>query len=175
MKFAGFKLFHKNQAGYTIVELLVALAITGFISLGATVSSIQLISQTSRDTNYVTASRQATNAIHWISRDALMAQAINGYDGFPQTESLSFTWRAWDNTVYTVSYALENGTLKRTYSDGTDITTTIISEHINSGADMTCCSYEDGVLTLTVTGTTGDGDRMIDVTKTREITNRTDL
>ncbi len=175
MKLYRLKQFHKNQAGFTLVELLVAILITGFISLGASVSGVQLLNQTSRDTDYVAASRHAMNAIYWISRDVLMAQTIEGYAGFPQADDLSLTWTDWENTVHTADYTLVNGTLKRVYSDGTNITTTLIAEYINPDENMTFCTYDDGVLTLTVTSSTGEGARVINVTKTREITNRPDL
>jgi len=177
MKFSGLKLklFHKNRAGFTLIEIMVAVAITGIIALGAAISSGQLLNQTSRDTDYTAASRHAMNAIHWISRDVLMAQTITGVEGFPQTDDLSLFWRGWDNSEHSVNYTLEDGTLKRTYSDGITVSTTLIAEFINPAADMTYCTSDNGVLTLTVTSTIGEGARIINVTKTRKITNRSKL
>ena len=175
MKFIKFTLFHKNQGGFTLIEMIAALAITGLISLGASISSAQVLNQTSRDTHYTSASRNAMNAIHWISRDALMAQTIDGVEGFPLTDNLSLTWVGWDNSVYSTNYTLENGQLKRIYSDGNHVSTTLIAEYINPDTDLTNCTLVDGMLTLTVTSSVGEGARIVDVTKIREIANRPQL
>jgi len=175
MIFPGLRQFHKSRAGFTLIEVMVAIAITGIIALAASISSGQLLNQTSRDTDYTAASRHAMNAIHWISRDVLMAQTIDGVGGFPQTEDLSLSWQTWENSVHSVTYTLEDGRLLRTHSDGAGTATTLIAEYINPGANMTYCSYEDGVMTITVTGSTGEGSRVVDVTKTRKITNRPGL
>jgi prepilin-type N-terminal cleavage/methylation domain-containing protein len=175
MKFRGLKLFHKSQAGFTLIELIVAVAITSLISLGASISSAQLMNQTSRDSDYTTASRQAMNVINWIGRDALVAQSINGTAGFPGTGSLTFSWTGWDNIVYSANYSTVNGTLRRTYSNGSNVSTTFIAENINTAADKTFCSFSGGVLALTVTSSIGKGDRIIDMTKSRKITCRPKL
>ncbi len=74
--------FCKEQAGYTLIELMAAMVITGLIGLGATISIFQVLTQTSKNSDYTTASRNAMNAIHWISRDAMMAQTMDGVERF---------------------------------------------------------------------------------------------
>ena len=73
----------KNQNGFTLIEVIVSLAIIGAICVGAAVANAQIITQTSRNNDFTTASRQALNAVHWISRDAQMSHTINGTAGFP--------------------------------------------------------------------------------------------
>ncbi len=174
MKFFNLKFLHHNHAGFTIIEVMVALAIMSIISLGASVSTAQLMNQTSRDTDYTSASRHSMNALHWISRDVIMAQKIEGYEGFP-TSPLCLSWTSWDNKNYSAAYTVTDGVLERTYSDGVNVTTTRIAEYINTGEDMTYCTYDDGTVTVTVTSTVGKGDHIINVTKTRIITNRPGL
>jgi prepilin-type N-terminal cleavage/methylation domain-containing protein len=168
MKNAGIKLFHR-QKGFTLIELMVAVAITGIISLGAAVSSGQLLNQTSRDRDYTLASRYVTNAIYWISHDAMMAQSIQGCEGFPGTDALSLTWTDWDNNVFSANYSVENGVLTRKYSDGVSVAYTFVAQNINTGDGLTSCSSANGTLTLTVTSSVGEGSRIIDVTKTKNI------
>jgi prepilin-type N-terminal cleavage/methylation domain-containing protein len=92
------KRLKKNQSGFTLIELAVSIAIMGAICLGATVANAQIINQTARNTDFTTASRQALNAIHWISRDAQMSQTINGTAGFPLSDNLTMAWEEWDNS-----------------------------------------------------------------------------
>ncbi len=78
-------------------------------------ASAQVLNQTSRNADYVTASRQAMNAIAWISRDAEMAQIVGGAGTFP-TGDLVFTWTTWDDDIDRVVYSLSNGQLRRAFA-----------------------------------------------------------
>jgi len=173
-KFCRSKLY-RNQAGFTLIEVIAAVAITGIIALGASVSSGQLLNQTSRDSDITAASRHASNALYWISRDAMMSQNTTGQDGFPATSALSFRWTDWDNTSYSANYSVEDGTLYRTGSVGSTVTTAMIANYINTGADMTSCVGDSSNITITVTSSVGEGDRTVNITKTRRISSRPDL
>lgn len=168
------QLFNRNQSGFTLVEMVVTLAITGFIALGAAIANAQVLDQTSRNNDYTTASRHTLNAIHWISRDAQMAQTMeaNGSSGFP----LVLSWVEWDNTAHTANYSLENGELRRSYYiDSGEPSETLIAEYINHDAAMTNCVSDNGVLMLTVTASVGEGSNKTSVTKVREISSRPNL
>ena len=164
-----------GQAGFTLIEMLVAITITGLISFGASIATAQVLTQTTRNTDYTLASRDALNALYWISHDASMAQTINGTEGFPQTEDLSLSWKGWDNTEYSANYTLENSVLKRIYSVDGQVTTTVIASYIDPGASMTYCVFDDGILTVTITSSVGEGDKVVSVTKVREISPRPGL
>jgi prepilin-type N-terminal cleavage/methylation domain-containing protein len=175
MKFSFFgHLFHK-QAGFSMMELAVALLITSILGLGASFSSAQILNQTTRDRDHTVASRQTENAIFWIGRDALMSQQIDGAAGFPLTANLLLSWKSWDNKTYSSEYSIQDGVLWRTFTEGTSVTATRIAININTDEDKTFCSFVDGVLTLTVTSTTGEGYRTINVTKETEICSRPKL
>jgi prepilin-type N-terminal cleavage/methylation domain-containing protein len=167
--------FIKEQAGYTLIELMTAMMITGLISLGATMASSQMLTQTSKNTDYTIANRNAMNAIHWISRDAMMAQTMNGVDDFPQTGNLSLAWVEWDSTAHTANYSLENGKLFRIYSDGGQVIKTLIAEYINPDANSTYCSSANWVLSVTITSSVGEGARVVDAKRVREVALRPKL
>jgi prepilin-type N-terminal cleavage/methylation domain-containing protein len=175
MIFRKIRLFYKNQAGFTLIELMAAMVITGFIGLGATMASGQVLNETSRNSDFTTASRNAMNAIHWISRDAMMAQSMDGVEGFPQNENLSLDWVEWDNTVHSANYSLENGILRRIYSNGSQVINTVIAEYINPDDEMTNCVSYNGTLTLTITSSVGEGSKVVNVTRVRQIISRPQL
>jgi prepilin-type N-terminal cleavage/methylation domain-containing protein len=169
------KLLHRNRAGFTLIEILAAITITGIISLGAAVATGTVMNQTTHNRDYTSADRQVINALHWIACDAMMAQTVNGTGGFPQTNSLSLQWRGWDNTLYSANYTLTNGELRRVYSDGSSLATTLIATGINSAADKTNCVSGNGTLTITITATAGAGSKTVNVTKAAEVSCRPDL
>jgi prepilin-type N-terminal cleavage/methylation domain-containing protein len=165
----------RGQAGFTLIEMLAAVAITGLIGLGVSIATGQVLNQTAMNNDYTLASRNALNALYWISHDAVMAQSIDGAGGFPQTEDLSLYWIGWDNTEHSANYTLENGVLKRIYSENGQVTTTIIATNINPDVSLTHCVSYNGTLTVTITGSVGEGDRVVNVTKVRDIATRPGL
>lgn len=169
------KLLNKNEAGFTLIEVMVSIVITGLIGLGATMGSAQVLNETSRNNDYTTASRNAMNAVYWISRDAQMAQVISGSVGFPLTSQLSLSWTEWDDSSHNATYSLTNGQLFRSYNVDGQVNTTLIAESINSSANMTNCVSVNGTLTLTITSSVGEGSKVVDVTRVRQMTARPQL
>ena len=163
-----------GQRGFTLIEVLAALAVTGLIGLGSAMTTVQVLNQSARNSDYTTASRHTMNAIYWISRDAQMSQIIepDGASGFP----LTLSWTEWDNSGHQVIYSIEDDKLKRSYSvDGSEPSQTVVGQYINSVAENTTCEYTGGVLTLKVTSVVGNGANALSMTKVREITPRPGL
>ena len=171
MKLRNFGLFNKNELGFTLIEMIAVVAITGIIALGASIATLQVLNQGSRNTDHTTASRHTLNAINWISYDAQMAQTMQteGAAGFP----LTLSWTGWDNKEYEVVYSLEDNELRRSYSVNASTPREIsIAEYINTDTQMTNCSSDNGVLTLKITSSVGEGRQTCNVTKIREISSR---
>jgi prepilin-type N-terminal cleavage/methylation domain-containing protein len=106
----------KGQVGLTLIELLIALAITGIITGTVTMITFQVFDGEARANNHLDALSRVQNAGREISRDAGMAQIVEWPEGY----IIRLTWYGWDdNKTYRVDYSLENNELKREhYIDG---------------------------------------------------------
>jgi len=157
-----------SRRGFTLIEIMVALAIISFIGIAVSTATFQILHQSVRNRDYTTASQFTMNAIHWISHDAEMSQTVQtgGASGFP----LSLSWIDWGSSVYRVVYSIEGGTLKRSYSvNGGGSVQTILAQSVNTISENTSCEYDSKVLTLQVTATVGKGAYATSVTNVRKI------
>ncbi|MFC2026577.1 PilW family protein [Chloroflexota bacterium] len=85
----------KNQKGFTILEMLIAVAITGLIVGGIALTIIQLFEGHAQSSGEMTALRQVQNTGYHISRDAKMAEIIDTSDDSETpdvTEVLTIMW-----------------------------------------------------------------------------------
>ena len=169
------KTYLKMPGGFTLIEVMVSLAIISFISIGATVATGQVVNQTSMNNDHTTATRQALNAVFWISQDAQMAQILEadaGPNGFP----LRLEWKRWDNSAHEVIYTLQNNKISRSYTeDGGAPVVTLVGRFINEDVALTNCTVADNVLTIKITSSVGEGDLVVDFTKEAEISARPHL
>lgn len=175
MIFHRLGLINKDQRGFTLVGWLMAIAVAGVISGGITMTIFQVFDQNARSTAHMTAVKQVEHAVHWISRDAQMAQTVETTDpdGFP----LILSWVEWDNTENVVTYSIVGDELKRSHSVGGGAPSeTRVASYINSDPDVTNCAFADGVLTFEITATVGYGSSQ-ESTETRvcEVIPRPDM
>ena len=168
-------IFKAGQNGFSLVEMLLALTILCIVTLGVTMANAQIMTQTSRNTDFTLASRQALNAAHWISRDAQMSHSMIGMAGFPQTDNLTIEWEEWDNSEHIVVYSLQGNKLMREYSvDGGAVETTLIADYINPDPLKTYTTppTDNNTLTIKITSSVGQGQRVVDFAKEFYITSR---
>ena len=167
-----FRLINKRQRGLTLIELLVALAITGAIAGGISLSIFQTLDYNARGNARMTAVKQVENAIHYIIRDVQMSQLVEPEafpddDGFP----LILTWVEWDNTVNVITYSIVDNELLRSHSlNGGSATEQVMARYIDSDPANTHCEFNetDWVFDLKVTAAvTGYPETISEV---REIT-----
>jgi prepilin-type N-terminal cleavage/methylation domain-containing protein len=152
MMFHWLRLFHKNQLGFTLVEVILAIAISGIITGGITMTIFQVITGNIRTGNHMTAVRQVQNAGYWVSHDTQMAQTVTpdpGDSGFPLDLVIPVDTNP-DND-YSVSYFLDGDKLKRSKNGSPE---TLIAQYI--APDQTSCVWDGSVLTFNVTATVGE-------------------
>jgi type II secretory pathway component PulJ len=166
----------KGQRGLGVLEIAVSLAITALIGLGAAVATVQVVTQTSRNSDYTAGVTQVLNAMHWMGRDVQMAQTVTpdgGGTGFP----LDITWVEWDNTSHVVTYAADGNLMTRThYIDSVEQDSMTVARYINwTAANTTVAQTSDNVVQMRITATVGSGSNAMNVTKLRNVIPRPGL
>jgi prepilin-type N-terminal cleavage/methylation domain-containing protein len=177
MKLRRFSLLSKGQRGFTLLELIIAVAITGAIAGGITMSIFQTFDYDARGKARMIAVKQVENVVHHMIRDVQMAQEVQtAYpdpdgDGFP----LTLEWIEWDNTENEVVYDKASGELIRSHSvDGGTAQDTVVAQYINMDAADTNCVFDDDEwrFTFKVTATVSGYPEEISETRDVEITPR---
>ena len=149
------KRLHKDQRGFSILELVIVILLTGLITTAITTTFFQVFNMNTRTANHMTAVSQVQHAGKLVSEDILEAQSVatGASSGFP----LTLTWTV--NATHEVIYDLEGTELWRSESiDPEDeeptLTLVRVAEYINP--IETSCDWDGSVLTFTVTATVGD-------------------
>lgn len=93
----------KGERGYTLVELMIAIAIAGFVTVVLGLVVQQTVTVPERGSDQVNALHALQNAAHWVSLDGQEAKSASGGSGL----TLTLT----DNS--SVSYVLDGSELHR--------------------------------------------------------------
>jgi prepilin-type N-terminal cleavage/methylation domain-containing protein len=130
-----------TEKGFTLIEMLIALALAAAI-MGVMSASITVIMRTTSQNNEWNVNlRQVQNAGHWITSDALMAQVVSANT---TGVFLFLSWNDWNNDN-NVRYVLNGGNLTRSLNGGPAI---LISQYIVS--NNTTCTWNTTQQQLTV-------------------------
>lgn len=138
-----------------MLELLIAIAITGIITGGVTTAVFQIFDGSARASNYMNVVRQVQNVGYWISHDAQMAQDVEltaDADGFP----LDLTWTEWDGTLNSATYTIVGDKINRSYYvNGGNVGNITVAQFLDP--DETSCAWDidTNTLIITVTATLG--------------------
>jgi prepilin-type N-terminal cleavage/methylation domain-containing protein len=195
MKLHKIRTVMSRQKGITLVELLIAVAITAVISTAAAAGIYQAIRINSSSSNHQIAIIQAQNAVQYFSRDAQQAQqvipeyntgAAKPLDTSPPATTLisfdlstgdkiMFQWMTWDSHLYQITYSLINGALqKTTVIDGIPSGPSIVANNIinsSTGGDVSG-NWNTATKILSITtlkATVGTGASQISAVRTFQI------
>jgi len=176
-------LLKRNQRGFTLIELIVAIAISGAIGGGVLLSIYQVSGYQAMDRARLTCVKQVENAIHYVVRDAQMAQQVTlagDDDNFP----LTLSWTEWNkdddsNIEHEVIYSIVSGELKRSCyvnrgEPSETLVENVVARYIDSDPDNTNCDYAGGVLSLELTAAITGFPKEVSETREVEITTRPD-
>jgi len=154
----GLAKLKRREKGFTLVEVLISLAILTAIT-GVMSTAVFIITKTTSQNNEWNINlRQVQNAGYWISQDALMAQVV---DTNKPGVFLAFGSSDWSGGSYNVDYVLDaDNVLTRQVNDGTG---TLIAQYIVP--EDTTCDWDGDNNKLTVTiraAVNGDGSRYVE-------------
>jgi len=168
------KLVKQREKGFTLLEVLIGLAIVAIIVAPITMTTTLIVKSFRQAAEYNAVLPQVQNASYWISRDVQIASGITLGDpnGFP----LAFDIPTDDDSThdYGIKYLFEGNKLMREVYDSSEtlVSETFIADHIDT--DNTTFSTVDtdaGHYRLTVTAA---GDVAV-ATKSYEIKQRISL
>lgn len=154
----------KGQVGLTLIELLIALAITGIVTGTATMITFQVFDGEARANNHLDALSRVQNAGREISRDAGMAQIVEWPEGY----IIRLTWYGWeDDKTHRVDYSLENNELKREYYINDSLNSEYIFEYVYCERDP-----EASGIAFILTATVGIGSQQVSESRIYSVTPR---
>ena len=154
-----------RQKGFTLIELIIALAIASAIGVAITMTAQHMITIPAMSNDSNTAINQVRNAVNWINKDVQGASPSTVNDSPASPGFFSVSLQKWDSvakvwSVHNITYSLEDmaGTdlkeLWRDYDNGA--TTNLIAQFIEpEAAGVTECSW-NSTLTVTITATVED-------------------
>lgn len=158
------KKLRKDQRGFSLLELVIVIALTGLITAAITTTIFQVFNMNTRTANRMAAVSQVQHAGKLVSEDILEAQIVvlGENSGFPLT--LNRIDPATNNT-HKVIYDLVDMTfveyerLQREHylnDNPTPDSISIVSEYIDPDPDLTSFVPDGDAFIFTVTATVGN-------------------
>jgi prepilin-type N-terminal cleavage/methylation domain-containing protein len=107
------KILSRNQIGFTLIEVIVGLAISSILGGGIIMGIYQIGRVNEMSNARVTSVKQLENALYYINRDVQMSQSI---DSESEDYWLKLDWTEWEENNYNeVTYIVDAGLVTRSY------------------------------------------------------------
>ena len=123
----------RGEKGFTLIEVLVGVAIMGIIMPMMTMTMTALLRNHQQANDHNVVLQQVQNTGYWISRDVQMAKYVIFDDpsGFPLTLDIPVDIN--ENNDYSVNYLFDGNNLERQVHDssGALISETVIAKYID--------------------------------------------
>lgn len=110
----------RRQDGITLVEMLVAVAISSMVAAGLGTALHQFLTTSERTRVAQGALHDVQNTGHWLTIDGKKATSTSLADGETATDAMTLAWSI-DSIVHNITYYPEGDELKRN-NDGAVIT-----------------------------------------------------
>lgn len=117
-----------RQRGITLLEVIIAIAISSIIMGGLSTAIYMIVGTTQRGNDKASALQDLQNAVYWVSLDTQMANSTDLVDGEQPVNSLSLTWVDCDGNAHSSSYTLSGTELQRNY----DSYTRTVAQYVTS-------------------------------------------
>jgi prepilin-type N-terminal cleavage/methylation domain-containing protein len=137
MKVAKLFTCNRGHKGFTLVETIMAIGVAVILLASISFAIYRVFDANWRGTTHMVAVKEVENAIHYISRDAEMAQlpestpSISAH-AFDANPILLMNWtNEFDSASGNVTYTRDGDKLVRTYTDNTGSVTNTVAEHID--------------------------------------------
>jgi hypothetical protein len=140
------RISERNEAGFTILELLLAASLATIIIGSASMIIGQTFTDTGRTNDRLIALSGAENGAYWIGRDAAMADSVDTTDLIAPS-FIVVHWTEWGygtaSVYHTVTYSIDNvtgdiGILNRRHQTSTGQNTTMrVADNIYYPSDDT--------------------------------------
>lgn len=169
----------RSEDGYSLIGIVIALAIMAIITSGIMMAIYQIYNVSSDRTNHLVAIREVQNAGRWLTLDGQKAVTIEpdqGTDGFPLTIKWDDLYETQHEVVYTVSP--DNKLQRQHYTNRTinpePDTTTLIASYIDL-SNTSCSVSENNELIANVTAAVNLGGVTYAETRTYRVFPRRSL
>ena len=103
-----------REDGLTLVEMLVAVAISSMVAAGLATALHQFLTTSERTRVAQAALHDVQNTGHWLNIDGKMATSTDLADGSPASDAMTLTWTV-DAVVHNTTYFQDGTELRRDY------------------------------------------------------------
>jgi prepilin-type N-terminal cleavage/methylation domain-containing protein len=139
-----------RQLGFTLIELVMSMAVGGLVMAAATATIQQMLSNNSKNAAHMQAVKQVENALHFLARDLQMAQTVQT-SGLGANEVLKVSWVTWASASNQVTYSWNAVDSRLTRTASVDNVTSTVAYSVNPRPVFSPQPWAGGEVTISMT------------------------